>query len=254
MTDSLELPSCALDDLGGLARILAVTAHPDDVDFGMAGSVAAWVKSGVEVAYCVITDGDAGGSDRSVSRADLAALRREEQLAAAAEVGVTNVTFLGYLDGRLTPSFELRRDLSRVVRRLKPERLVCQSPERNWERIGASHPDHLAAGEAAVCVAYPDARNPFAYPELLEEGLEPFTVRQLWLMASPSPNRAVDITDTFERKLSALKCHRSQVGEGEWLEERLRTWFSDGARRAGLPFGRLAETFQAIEMPDAGSS
>ncbi len=254
MTDSPETPSCALDQLAGVSRILVVTAHPDDVDFGVAGSVAMWAKSGTEVAYCVITDGDAGGSDRSISRAEMASLRRDEQRAAAAEVGVTDVTFLGYPDGRLVPSFDLRRDLSRVVRQFKPDRMVCQSPERNWERIGASHPDHLAAGEAAVCVAYPDARNPFAYPELLEEGLEPFSVRQLWLMAAPVPNRAVDITDTFERKLAALKCHRSQVGEGDWLEERLRTWFTDGARRAGLPFGRLAETFQAIEMPDTGSS
>jgi LmbE family N-acetylglucosaminyl deacetylase len=254
MADEHDRSAIAIDDVAGVERVLVVTAHPDDVDFGVAGSVAVWVKAGVEVSYCIVTDGDAGGSDRSVPRAEMAALRREEQRAAAAEVGVGSVTFLGYPDGRLTPSFELRRDLCRVLRRLRPDRLVCQSPERSWERIGASHPDHLAAGEAAVCVAYPDARNPFAHPELLEEGLEPFSVREVWLMASQRANRAVDITDVFELKLAALRCHRSQVGEGEWLEQRLRGWFTQGARLAGLGEGRLAETFQVVEMPDVGTS
>jgi len=254
MADGHEGPAIAMDDAAGVGRVLVVTAHPDDIEFGIGGSVAVWVKAGIEVSYVVVTDGDAGGSDRSVSREEMAALRREEQRAAAAELGVGEVTFLGYPDGRLTASFDLRRDLCRFVRRARPDRLVCQSPERNWDRIGASHPDHMAAGEAAVCVAYPDARNPFAYPELLEEGLEPFSVKELWLMASPRPNRAVDITGVFERKLAALRCHRSQVGEGEWLDQRLRGWFAGGARLAGLAEGCLAETFQVVEMPESGTA
>jgi LmbE family N-acetylglucosaminyl deacetylase len=231
-----------------------VTAHPDDVDFGVAGSVAIWVKAGIEVAYCVVTDGDAGGIDRSVPRSTMAQLRRREQRSAAAELGVSNVTFLGYPDGRLSPSIELRRDVSRVVRQFRPDRLVAQSPERNWERIGASHPDHLAAGEAACCAAYPDARNPFAHPELLEEGLEPHSVAELWLMASPRPNRAVDVTDVFDRKIAALRCHESQVGHETQLEERLRGWLAHGAHFAGLPEGRLAEVFQVVVMPPSGSA
>jgi LmbE family N-acetylglucosaminyl deacetylase len=237
-----------------VGRVLIVTAHPDDVDFGAAGSVATWVKAGLEVAYCVVTDGDAGGSDRSVPRSDMALLRREEQRAAAAELGVSNVSFLGYPDGRLTPSLDLRRDVSRAVRSFRPDRLVCQSPERNWDRIGASHPDHLAVGEAAVCAAYPDARNPFAHAELLEEGLEPFAVRELWLMAAPHPNRAVDITETFDRKLAALRRHESQVGHETDLEERLRGWASANAVAAGLGEGRLAEAFQVVAMPRSGSA
>lgn len=231
-----------------------MTAHPDDVDFGVAGSVAVWVKAGIEVAYCVVTDGDAGGSDRSVSRNGVAQLRRHEQRCAAAEVGVSNVTFLGYPDGRLAPSIELRRDMSRVVRQFRPDRLVAQSPERNWERIGASHPDHLAAGDSACCAAYPDARNPFAHPELLEEGLEPHSVSELWLMASPRPNRAVDVTDVFDRKIAALRCHESQVGHEHDLEERLRGWLAQGASFVGLPEGRLAELFQVVVMPPSGSA
>jgi LmbE family N-acetylglucosaminyl deacetylase len=250
MADDAHGPAgLALDVLEGVDRILVVCAHPDDVDFGVAGSVAVWVKAGVEVSYCIVTDGDAGGSDRSISRANMAALRREEQRSAAAEVGVTQVAFLGYPDGRLMPSIELRRDISRQIRLVRPQRLLCQSPERIWDRLGASHPDHLAAGEASVASVYPDARNPFAHPELLEEGLEPFSVSEMWMMASPNPNRAVDITDTFERKVAALRCHRSQVGEGEWLDERIRTWTSAGARLAGLPEGRLAETFQVVTTP-----
>jgi LmbE family N-acetylglucosaminyl deacetylase len=232
-----------------------VTAHPDDVDFGAGGSVATWVKAGIEVAYCVATDGDAGGSDRSVSRSDMARIRRHEQGAAGAELGVTNITFLGYPDGRLAPTLQLRRDVCRAVRQFRPDRLVCQSPERNWERIGASHPDHLAAGEAAACVAYPDARNPFAHPELLEEeGLEPHAVKEMWLMAAPRPNRAVDITDVFDRKVAALRQHESQVAHDTDLEGRLRSWASAGAGAAGLADGRLAELYQVVAMPPSGSA
>lgn len=230
----------------GVSRVLVVTAHPDDVDFGAAGTVAAFVAAGVEVAYCVVTDGDAGGEDRNVARADMAARRREEQLAAAAVVGVSDVTFLGYPDGRVVPSLELRRDVSRVVRRFRPERVVSQSPERNWDRIFASHPDHLAAAEAAACAVYPDARNPFAHPELLEEGLEPHTVGELWLMAHRSADVAVETTEHFGTKLAALRCHRSQVGDGEHLEPMLREWSQGAARSAGLPDGALAEAFRRV--------
>jgi LmbE family N-acetylglucosaminyl deacetylase len=230
-----------------ISRILMVMAHPDDVDFGSAGSVATWTDRGIEVAYCVVTDGDAGGSDRSISRSDMAALRRKEQTAAAAVVGVDQLTFLGYPDGRLTSSLELRRDISREIRKFRPDRVVAQSPDRSWSRIYASHPDHLAAGEAAVCAVYPDARNPFAHPELLrDEGLEPHTVPQLWLAAFDNPDRAVDVTANFKRKLEALMCHRSQVGEGTGLEERLRSWLEPAGKAAGLPEGGLAEVYKAV--------
>jgi LmbE family N-acetylglucosaminyl deacetylase len=250
MVDTVPaVPTMTLDDPSGVERILVVTAHPDDVDFGAAGSVAIWVKAGIEVAYCIVTDGDAGGSDRTITRPQMAVIRRDEQRAAAAEVGVSDVTFLGYPDGRLVPSIDLRRDISRQVRIHRPERLVCQSPDRMWERLGASHPDHLAAGEAAVCAAYPDARNPFAHPELLAEGLEPYAVAELWMMAAPGANRAVDVTDTFDRKVAALLCHRSQVGEADGLDARLRQWLSAGAGDAGLAEGRLVESFRVVPCP-----
>jgi LmbE family N-acetylglucosaminyl deacetylase len=227
-------------------RILVVTAHPDDVDFGVAGSVAVWTDAGVDVAYCIVTDGDAGGSDRSVARTDMAAIRREEQTEAAGLVGVKDVTFLGFPDGRVEPDLELRCAITRVIRRFRPDRVVAQSPDRNWDRIYASHPDHLAAGEAATCAVYPDARNPFAFPELLDEGLEPHTVPELWIMATEHADRAVDATEHYDRKLAALRSHRSQVGEGAELDALLRGWMSGTALAAGLPDGRLAEAFRVV--------
>ena len=176
----------------------------------------------------------------------MAAIRRREQREAAARVGVTDVTFLGFPDGRLQADLDLRLGISRVVRRFRPDRVVTQSPERNWARIYASHPDHLAAGEAAACAVYPDSRNPFAFPELLDEGLEPHTVPEMWIMTTERADRAVDATDSFERKLAALRSHRSQVGDGDHLDELLRTWMSGTALAAGLPDGRFAEAFLLV--------
>lgn len=229
-------------------RVLVVAAHPDDVDFGAAGTVAAWTKAGVEVAYCICTSGDAGGFD-DTPREQMRLLREDEQRAAAEAVGVSDVTFLGYPDGRLTASIELRRDISREIRRFRPDRVLTQSPEIFWQRIVASHPDHRAAGEAALAAVYPDARNPFAHPELLEdEGLEAWTVPELWLMASPPEriNHCVDVTDTFDAKISALRAHRSQTGHMDRLEDMVRGWLSMVAGRHGLASGRLAEAFQVV--------
>jgi LmbE family N-acetylglucosaminyl deacetylase len=239
------LPLWSPDD--GIDRVLVVTAHPDDVDFGAAGTVGAFTSAGLEVAYCIVTDGDAGGSDLDMPRSEMAAIRRDEQRAAAAEVGVSNVTFLGHPDGRVVPSLELRRDISREIRRFRPGRVLTQSPERSWDRIYASHPDHLAAGEATVSAVYPDARNPFAHPELLEEGFEPHTVDELWLMALATPTIAVETSATFDRKLAALRSHKSQIGDGDQLEPMLREWSGGAAKLAGLPEGALAETFRVVK-------
>ena len=228
------------------ARILVITAHPDDVDFGAAGSVAAWTAEGRQVAYCIVTDGDAGGFDPAVPRAEIPAIRRAEQTAAAKEVGVSDLTFLGYPDGRLEAGIPLRRDLSRVIRRFRPHRVVCQSPERSWERIFASHPDHLAAGEAAISAVYPDARNPFAHPELAVEGWEAWTVPEVWMMAHGGANRWVDITETIGQKVAALRCHVSQMTDADGIDERMRSWASMSAAAGGLAEGRLAEPFMAI--------
>lgn len=236
-----------LDD-SEVTRVLSIVAHPDDVDFGAAGTIATWTDAGIEVIYCVVTDGDAGGYDESVPRAEMVTVRRAEQTAAAKQAGVDDIRFLGYPDGRVEPTLQLRKDLARVIRQVRPDRVLCPSPERLYARIGASHPDHRAVGAAALDAVYPDARNPFAFGELLSaEGLRPWTVREVWIMASPSPDRYVDITGTFARKVAALRAHESQTGHMENLEEFLRGWLTRNAETAGLPTGSLAEAFQVIE-------
>ena len=231
-----------------LQRALVITAHPDVMDFGAAGTVATWTDAGVEVAYCIVTDGDAGGFDPSVPRAEVPRIRRTEQTAAAKAVGVNDLTFLAYPDGRLVASLELRRDLAREIRRVRPQRVLCPSPERNWQRIFASHPDHLAAGEASVAAVYPDARNPFAHPELLTDGYEPWTVLEVWMMAAPVRNRFVDVTEVLPRKLDALRSHVSQQTDADGkLEERMRGWGALVAHEAGFDDGRMAEGFFAID-------
>jgi len=234
-------------------RALAVVAHPDDIDFGAAGTIATWVAEGIEVTYLLCTNGDAGGFDPAVPRADIAGIRQDEQRAAAKEVGVTDVRFLGYPDGQLVPSFELRRDISRVIRQVRPQRLLMQSPEINWERIGASHPDHRAAGEATLNAVYPDARNPFTHVGLLQdEGLEAWAVHDVWVMAagqSGGANRWVDVTDTFDRKVAALREHVSQTAHMDDLEGMLRGWLGANAVTGGLPDGRLAESFRVVAVP-----
>ena len=227
-------------------RVLCVLAHPDDVDFGSAGTVASWTAAGTDVTYCIVTDGDAGGFD-DTPRDQMGSLRQAEQRAAAAAVGVTDVRFLGHPDGRVELTLDLRRDISRVIRQVRPQRVLTSSPERWWDRIGASHPDHMTVGEATLRAVYPDARNPFAFPELLhDEGLEAWTVSEVWLGASPRADHAVDVTDFVELKFAALKSHVTQVSHNPGIEEFVTGWMRQTAARLGLPPGRLAEAFHVV--------
>lgn len=229
-----------------IERILIVAAHPDDADFGLAGTTARWTDAGIAVTLLCLTRGEQGA--RPEADIDgIPALREEEQRAASAEVGVRDVRFLdGYRDGWLQPTFELQRDIVAVIRDVRPQRLVCQSPERNYARIQSSHPDHLAAGEAALRAAYPASENPFAWSEL---GLPFHHVGEIWLMAHPKPDHAVDITDTFDRKLAALHRHASQTAHrGEHLEEFLRRMAGRTAAAFGFSEGRLAEAFAIVPL------
>ena len=223
-------------------RVLVVTAHPDDVDFGAAGTVASWVAKGIEVSYCILTNGDQGGFD-DTPRDQMGPMRQREQRAAGAVVGVTDIEFLGHRDGHLAPSVALRGEVVRAIRRVRPQRMLIQSPERNWERIGASHPDHLAAGEIAIQAVYPDARNEFAFPGLLADGLQPWTVQEVWVMGNSRRTHFVDITETIDLKLAALRAHVSQTSHMDNLEELIRGWAAQNAADGGLAEGRLAEGF-----------
>ena len=235
-----------LDD-NEVKRVLVINAHPDDSDFGASGTIATWTAKGIEVSYVLCTNGDQGGEESGIPVEEMAQTRQREQRDAAAIIGVKNVTFLNYRDGHLEPTIGLRKELVRQIRIHKPDRMLIQSPERNWDRIGASHPDHLAAGEAAIQAVYPDARNPFAFMDLKnDDGLEPWRVREVWLFAHHTPDHWVDITETFDKKMAALHAHASQTSHNKELESLIREWGERNAKNGGLPEGRLAEAFKIV--------
>jgi LmbE family N-acetylglucosaminyl deacetylase len=230
-----------------IKRILVVMAHPDDCDFGAGGTIAQWTAKGISVSYCIITNGDQGGEESDVPLEEMAKVRQREQRDAGAALGVSDITFLNHRDGWLVPTIELRKEIVREIRKSKPDRMVIQSPERNYERIFASHPDHLAAGEVAIQAVYPDARNPYAFTDLKEAGFEPWRVKEVWITSSPTPNHFVDITDTFPKKIAALKAHVSQTAHNAELEAMVRSWGERNATAQGLPVGRVAEIFKVID-------
>jgi len=230
-------------------RALVVVAHPDDVDFGSAATIAGWTKAGIAVTYCIVTSGDAGGFDTAVAREQIPILRQAEQRAAGAEVGVFDVRFLDHRDGSVVLGPDLVRDVARVIRQVRPQRVLTQSPERNYRRLPASHPDHRAVGGATLDAVYPAARNPYAFPELLrDEGLADWVVPEVWLSGHPSADHHVDVTETFDRKIAALRAHASQTAHLPDLEGMLRGWLGENAKRAGLGAGRLAESFFVITV------
>jgi LmbE family N-acetylglucosaminyl deacetylase len=232
---------------------MVIMAHPDDAEFGCAGTVAAWVQEGWEVFYVVCTDAASGGPDEATdvgpeARRRMTETRKAEQLAAGAILGLRDVIFLDYPDGQLTPTIELRRDLVRLLRRYRPTRMICQSPDRSWHPvmlIGRHHPDHLAAGQAALAAIYPASQNPWDFPELLAEGLPPHKVREIYVMGAPEVNHAVDITATIDLKLAALRAHVSQIGmRADELEQLLRSRSAE----IGAPYNMTyAEIFHRTE-------
>jgi LmbE family N-acetylglucosaminyl deacetylase len=230
-------------DVSEIERVLVVTAHPDDVDFGAAGTVARLTDAGVEVTYCLVTDGQAGGFERSIPRAEMAAIRREEQTKAAAEVGVSDRHFLGYLE----VSLQLRHDISVVIRTVRPQAVITHSPVRDLASTYRSHPDHVATAEAAMCAVYPDARNPFAFRDTECAALEPWATEEVWITMADDEAVAVDITDQLDRKIRALMCHRSQLQDPAAMEERVREWWRGLATLHGLPEGASAEVFRVVD-------
>lgn len=230
------------------SKILVIVAHPDDAEFGVAGSVARWVREGTEVVYCIVTDGAAGSNDPGIDREALAEQRQTEQRAAASVVGVRDVRFLGYPDGVLQPTMALRRDLTRVIREVRPERVVCQDPSTIFvaDRY-VNHPDHRAAGEAAIYAVFPSAGTRPIFPELLAEGYEPHQVAEVYMMLTLQPDTFVDTTETVDLKVEALLCHKSQVGEdaGNWVRE----WNAETGKEHGYAF---AEAFRVIRFRQRG--
>ena len=227
------------------ARALVIAAHPDDADYGAGGLVATWTAAGCEVTVLCVTDGDSGGFDADVAREDVPGIRRDEQRAAAAALGVTDCVFLGRPDGWVTVDRELRLELARTIRRVRPEVVVTHAAERNYRFVYLYHPDHLATGAAALAAVYPDARNAFAFPEL---DLPPWEVQQVWQFGGPEDTTAVDVTDAFAAKVRACSAHDSQTPMLDTsVEEQLRGDLARTAQEHGLPQGRLAEAFRVVQ-------
>jgi LmbE family N-acetylglucosaminyl deacetylase len=238
------MPDVAVD------RVLVVVAHPDDAEFWAGGSIARWTDAGSEVTYCVLSDGDAGGFDSATPRPQIPQIRRTEQAEAASLLGVVDVRFFGLGEGDFGQAGrQLHIDVVRVIRQVRPQRVVTWSPEWNWQRFRSCHPDHLATGTATLTAIYPDAGNKFALAHLSEkEGLDAWTVGEVWLLNSPprEVNHYVDITETFDRKVAAVRAHASQVKDPDALADRLRERIAANTAAAGLPEGRLAEAFQVV--------
>jgi len=226
------------------AQVMVVTPHPDDAEFGVAGTVARWVKEGKDVIYVVCADGDKGTSDINMKPERLVKIREQEQLAAARLLGVREVIFLRHSDQSLEDTPEFRKEIVRLIRIYRPDTVVTADPYRRY----IWHRDHRIAGQVTLDAIFPYARDHLAYPDLLEEGLQPHKVKEVLLWAAPEDiNYRSDITNTFDTKLAALRCHKSQVGNNQLPD--LENWLKQRAKKMaeGQDF-ELAEAFHRVEI------
>lgn len=225
-------------------RVLSVTAHPDDLEFGSAGTLAKWVDDGAELTICIVTDGSTGTQDRDLMGRRLAEVRRAETERAAKIVGASELVWLGHEDGYVEYTLELRRDIARVFRRFRPHRFLVMDPTPTIDNRFINHPDHRATGQAALDVSMTAGTTPGHFPELLDEGLVPWRgLREVWIQGPGLRSTGVDISATIERKVEALLCHESQIGDPERVVE----WVKQRHAEHGHPFGfEYAESFDVI--------
>jgi LmbE family N-acetylglucosaminyl deacetylase len=231
-------------------RVLSVHAHPDDQEFTVAGTLAKWARAGSSIVTVCLTSGEAGSNRATpadMTRERLAKIREEEQRAACRVLGIGEVVFLGYEDGVLQPALALRQDLTRVIRRFRPDAVVCGDPTvRFYGKRYLNHPDHRVAADVTLDAIFPTAETRFIFPGLLDEGLEPHHVREVWLFGSERPDTVVDIAAVLEVKIRALREHRSQMGDWD-PSPLIRGWARrDGARR----HLRAAEAFRRMVLED----
>jgi LmbE family N-acetylglucosaminyl deacetylase len=227
-------------------RILCISAHPDDNEFTIAGSVARWAREGRDVVFCLVTTGGSGTNEHTTDNAGLIPTRERESWDAAKILGVKDIVFLGYQDGVVEPTIALRRDLTRVIRRIRPHVVVCGDPTMRW--YGSqylNHPDHRAVASAALDAVFPSSETRVIFQELLAEGLEPHKVKEVFISGAEPPDTYIDITDTLALKCQALKAHVSQVGTGEWVDKLLRTWAAADGKEAGV---KHAESFKRMTL------
>jgi len=216
-------------------QILCISAHPDDNEFSIGGSVARWAREGRDVVFCLVTTGGSGTNEHTPDNTGLIPIRERESWDAAKILGVKDLVLLGYEDGALEPTLAMRRDLTRVIRRCRPDVVVSGDPTVRW--YGSeylNHPDHRAVASAALDAVFPSAETRAIFRELLDEGLEPHKVKQVLMTGSLQPDTWFDIGDTLALKCAALHAHVSQVGPGKWIDGMLRAWARRDGKRAGV--------------------
>ncbi len=232
-------------------RVLAVMAHPDDVEFMAGGTVAQWARAGVEIHYCLLTDGNSGSRDPSLTPMQLAALRREEQQAAGAQIGVKSYAFLGQHDGRLINTIDLRLQIARVIRRVQPDTVLTCDPLNFYSPRYINHPDHRAAAETTLASVMPLANTRLAAPELLEEGLEPHDVTFVYMASPVNPTHWIALSDEdMACKVAMMGAHTTQVSNG-WDFKGMLTGFAQESARAAREHGiecELAESFYVVNL------
>jgi LmbE family N-acetylglucosaminyl deacetylase len=236
-------------------RFMVIAGHPDDADFGPAGTAARWIDDGSAGWLVCCTSGDAGGEDPDADPLELAAVREREQRAAAEIIGYLGVTFLHMPDGALVNDLVLREHLVREIRTFKPDAVLATDPSVIFYRDGGiNHTDHREAGLAAVDAVYPAARNPMAFPALARSGLAAHKVRRVYLFWPNEPTVRVDITATLDRKIAALAAHASQIKEPARLAERIRAWAAEEGEAIGVPAGEALRVIVIDDDEDEGPS
>lgn len=233
--------------------ILAVGAHPDDIDIGCSGSIAKWIKEEGEVYYLVLTDGSKGSEDHKISNKELVRIRHAEQQKAADLLGVKKVFFLDFVDGELENTPALRKQIVKIIRQIKPSTVICWDPALYYDenRMFVNHPDHRVAGETTMDSVYPFARNARTFPELLDEGLEPHVVEELLIMNFSKADYFVDISQTIDKKLEALACHKSQFSDIKKFTQMIREMNKRAGQKAKPKVG-YAEGFIKITLRKPG--
>jgi LmbE family N-acetylglucosaminyl deacetylase len=229
-------------------RVLVIAAHPDDLEFNMAGTSAKWANDGTEMIYVLCTAGEAGSHDLNLPPEKLAPIRQNEQKCAAKKLGVKDVIFLSYPDGVMENTLTLRKDITRLIRQFQPEAVFTWDPSQRYSGTGyINHPDHIVVGEACLAALMPTCDSPFLFPELLSEGFSPYKVPEVYLFGAQEANVWIDITETIDKKIDAIKCHESQFQDWDGIEQYVRASAESSGKDKGIPYAEAFRYFHLTE-------
>lgn len=241
-----ESPTYNAPDWSNVHRVMVIMAHPDDPDFTCAGTAIQMIRQGIEVTYLILTNGDKGNHNPEVTRNQLIAMRKIEQRAAAELCGVKQVIFMGEEDGFLRPTFEIRKRVTREIRRIRPELIICPHPDRYLVGDGyINHPDHRNAGLVALEAIFPAADNPMFYPDMADEGYLPHKISQLYVHGDPNPNVEIEVTDDIDTKIEAILAHKSQFSNPDEMRKNFKEHWGDKQEDGSV---RHFERFRAMRF------